>query len=260
MPNIEKIIENLNIPKQILDKSESLLKTLFGPSFEEFGGIIGDQVKLRRFNNQIRIFSKAQAKLLEHKIDPQKVSLKVLVPLIELSSLEEEEGLQEKWANLSAHIIGGNKEIIFQQNCISILNKLSSEEAKLLDELHKQFNNSRLERYRKDQNDIEQAQNLFPELKHLLPKSLDNYAFEKISFNISHLSKSMSINIRELEFNISNLISLGLLKWQTNVDVEATKSSEDPENNEIDVDVQVFNNNTFIFTSIGDRFVKICKE
>ena len=94
MADIEKIIDNLNLPKQILDKSEALLKTLFGPSFDELGGMISDSVRLRRFKNQIKIFSKAQQILKDKNIDPKKVSLKVLAPLIEYSSYEEEETLQ----------------------------------------------------------------------------------------------------------------------------------------------------------------------
>jgi alpha/beta superfamily hydrolase len=60
MGELSDIVKDLNWPKQILDKSEALLKTLFGPSFEEFGGMISDQVKLRRFKNQLKIFTKAQ--------------------------------------------------------------------------------------------------------------------------------------------------------------------------------------------------------
>jgi hypothetical protein len=147
---IEKIAENLNIPKQILDKTEALLKTLFGPSFQELGGIIADQVRLRRFMNQITIFNKAQEKLLKNNIQPQKLSLKILAPLIEFSSLEEEITLQNKWANLISHILGGNKEIVFQQNCMTILNRISSNEADLLDKLHILLSKKRIEKHKID--------------------------------------------------------------------------------------------------------------
>ena len=76
MPDIEKIIDGLNLPKQILDKSESLLKTLFGPSLNEVGELLADSVKLRRLKNQIKIFSKAQEILKANHIDPKKVSTK----------------------------------------------------------------------------------------------------------------------------------------------------------------------------------------
>ena len=147
MADIEKIFDGLNIPKQLIEKSEALLKTLFGPSFDELAGLIADQVKLRRFNNQLKIISKAHEKLKENNIDPKHISLKILAPLIELSSLEEDETLQNKWSNLIAYILAGDKEIIFQQNCISILNKLSPDEAILLDRLHLMFLEKRKKRY-----------------------------------------------------------------------------------------------------------------
>ena len=77
MGELSEIVKDLNWPKQILDKSESLIKTLFGPSFDELGGMISDQIKLRRFKNQLTIFTKAQEILKEKNIDPKKVSLKV---------------------------------------------------------------------------------------------------------------------------------------------------------------------------------------
>lgn len=260
MADIEKILDNLNLPKQLLDKSEALLKTLFGPSFEELGGLIADQVRLRRFNNQINIFSKAQEKLRQNKIEPQKVSLKVLAPLIEYSSLEEEENLQDKWSNLIAHILGGDKEVVFQQNCITILNRLSAEEAKLLDKLHDILLEKRITRHQKLVEQHEKGKIRHPQLYKTPPKKPEEFSLDSFTFNIARLSTDINIPVSELEFSISNLISLGLLKWETDVEVEATKSSEDPEDTGIDVDVNVYNNDDFIFTSIGDKFIKICKE
>ncbi|MCW3084225.1 MAG: hypothetical protein JWP12_1591 [Bacteroidetes bacterium] len=260
MANIEKIFENLNLPKQLLDKSEALLKTLFGPSFNEVGEMIADQVRLRRFTNQIKIFSKAVEKLEQNKINPQKVSLKILAPLIEYSSLEEEESLQDKWSNLVAHILQGDKDVVFQQNCISILNKLSSLEAKLLDDLHKDLSERRKKVHAEDTVKHEQRTNA--KLYQFLapPNTPEGYKLSRFSYSVIRLSKEMKIPRLELEFSISNLISLGLLMWETDVLVKAEKTSDDPENTEIDVDVDVSNSNKFTFTSIGDRFVRICNE
>lgn len=260
MADIEKILENLNIPKQLLDKSEALLKTLFGPSFEELGGLIADQVKLRRFNNQVKIFTKAQEKLKQNNINPQKVSLKVLAPLIEYSSLEEEENLQDKWSNLISHILGGDKEVVFHQNCITILNRISSEEAKLLDKLHDLLQKKKTERYQKQLEYYNRNKEKYPTMKQTEPKRPEEYSLDSFTFNIAKLSKENNIPKADLEFSISNLISLGLLKWETDVDVSASKSSDDPEDKDIDVDVSVYNNDDFIFTSIGDKFIKVCKE
>ncbi|MFM2226559.1 MAG: hypothetical protein RJA07_2761 [Bacteroidota bacterium] len=260
MADIEKIIDGLNIPKQVLDKSEQLLKTLFGPSFEEIGGLIADQVKLRRFNNQINIFTKAQEKLKQNNISPKQISLKVLAPLIEFSSLEEEENLQDKWSNLIAHILGGNKDVVFQQNSMTILNRLSSEEAKLLDKLHEILSFRRVKQYNDAVKTFEKMSKQHPSLFKDPPKQPETYSLDSFVFNISKVSTDINIPIPELEFSISNLIALGLLKWETDVEVNASKSSYDPDDDGIDVDVSVYNNDNFIFTSIGDKFIKVCKS
>jgi len=113
MSEITDLIKDFNIPKQLIDKSEALLKTLFCPSFEELGGMISGSVKLRRFKNQLKIFEEAQDILKKKNINPKNVSLKVLAPLIELSSYEEDETLQKKWSNLIASILIDNEDVPF---------------------------------------------------------------------------------------------------------------------------------------------------
>ncbi len=260
MADIEKIIDGINIPKQLIDKSEALLKTLFGPSFTELGGLIADEVKLRRFNNQVKIFTRAQERLRQNNINPQAVSLKVLAPLIEYSSLEEDENLQNKWSNLIAHVVGGNPEIVFQQNCIAILNRISSHDAILLDQLHELLIKRRVEYYAKQVIRHKEMRDTYPTWSLEAPKNPEDISLDSFTFNVSRLSKEMGTSPSEVEFRISSLISLGLLKWQTDVDVYANKSSEDPDDRKIDVDVSVSNNDDFIFTSIGDKFITICKD
>ena len=258
MADIEKIIDNLNLPKQILDKSEALLKTLFGPSFDELGGMISDSVRLRRFKNQIKIFSKAQQILKDKNIDPKKVSLKVLAPLIEYSSYEEEETLQDKWANLTAHILSSDTETIFKHNCISVLNKISTEDAILIDQLHELLIEKRLAKHKK------QAASFQRQMKFLdnppKPKEPEEFSLDTLVFSIGMTAKELELPQLSLSINISNLVTLGLLKWETDVGVSAEKSSEDPEDTDIDVSVDVYNNDDFIFTHFGDKFVKICKS
>lgn len=254
MGEISEIVKDLNWPKQILDKSESLIKTLFGPSFDELGGMISDQIKLRRFKNQLKIFTKAQEILKEKNIDPKKVSLKVLAPLIELSSYEEEESLQQKWAQLTAHVIVNNSDIVFQQNCISILNKISNEEAVFLDKLYSLLNEKKLLREEKDSLMVEKYPNLY---RSNLNKSLLPHEFK---FSINEVSKKLDLSNKILDFQLSNIVALGLLNWDTLVEVNAEKNDEDPENKNIDVDVDVFNYDSFVFTSLGLKFVEVCKE
>lgn len=258
MSNIEKILEGLNIPKQILDKSEKLVKVLFGPSFDEIGGMISDHVKLRRLKNQIKIFTKAHALLKDNNIDPKKVNLKVLAPLIELSSYEEEESLQNKWANLIVNVLDQNSNVLFQQNCINILNKLSPEDAKLLDKLFDDLSKKQEKRYVREvkrRGSFEYQNSFWPEYS-----SPELYPVHLFVFSISSLKKDYnSIANIDIELSISNLVSLGLLKWETDIDVRAEKASEEPDDSSIEVEVDIYNNDDIIFTKLGYEFVKICK-
>ncbi|GAB3904463.1 Abi-alpha family protein [Mucilaginibacter boryungensis] len=260
MADIEKILDNLNVPKQIIDKSEQLLKTLFGQSFDEIGGIIADQVKLRRFKNQIKIFSKAQEILRENNIDPKKVSLKVLAPLIEMSSYEEDETLQDRWSKLVAHVLSEKEDILFHQNCISVLNKISSEEALLLDELFEELQQKRIQEYEIKLKQYKEMEQIFPDNNpNAYPQKPADYPVTSFEFNLSKYAERNGLDEKDLYFKISNLISLGLLKWETDVHVEASKYDEDPADTDIDVNVYVYNDEAFVFTAIGERFIKLVK-
>lgn len=256
MSEIGEIIKDLNLPKQLLDKSEALLKTLFGSSFEEFGGLIADQVRMRRFKNQIKIFEKAQSLLKEKKLDTKKVSLKVLAPLLEFSSYEEDEKLQEKWSNLVVNILNKEDDVLFQQNCIAILNKMSSSDAQLLDTLYKLLETKRQDRYDLASKRFEQFKNSY----YKPPASPKEYELETFQFNIDRLYKDLQIQKEKLDFQISNLITLGLLKWEIDIDVSAKKSNSDPEDDDIDVDYNVYNNTTFVFTPLGNKFIQVCNN
>ena len=92
------------------------------------------------------------------------------------------------------------------------------------------------------------------------PKEPEEFSLDTLVFSIGMTAKELELPQLSLSINISNLVTLGLLKWETDVEVSAEKSSEDPEDTDIDVSVDVYNNDDFIFTHFGDKFVKICKS
>lgn len=57
-------------------------------------------MRSKRLNNQIKIFTKTIKILDENGLETRQLNLKTLIPLIEKSSLEDDEKLQDKWANL----------------------------------------------------------------------------------------------------------------------------------------------------------------
>lgn len=83
-----------------IDLVGGFIEKLAGSAIEEAGLYFGDKVRVRRLTNQIKIFSEAKRIAEENNISIKQIDLKILVPLLEFSSLEEDETLQQKWSNL----------------------------------------------------------------------------------------------------------------------------------------------------------------
>lgn len=99
MENTKFDITSTAIEKGI-DLVASFLEKLAGSSLEEAGLLLSDKIRTRRLKNQIKIFSDAKKIAEENNITIKQINLKTLVPLLEFSSLEEDETLQQKWSSL----------------------------------------------------------------------------------------------------------------------------------------------------------------
>lgn len=105
------------------------------PDFIKDGvGILSDHVKFWRWNNQIEIIKKAQAKIESSGLPKRQIPLKVLVPIIQNSSLEEDVNMQDTWANMLANAATGNVEV--SPNYAAILNELSPIEISILEKIY----------------------------------------------------------------------------------------------------------------------------
>jgi hypothetical protein len=85
-----------------VDKAIDLLHKLAGPMFEEFGAMLGDKVRVHRVKNLIRTFQETERLLSEAGLQANAVPLRLLLPIIESSSVEDNESLQKLWAGLLA--------------------------------------------------------------------------------------------------------------------------------------------------------------
>lgn len=128
----------MEIEKKIIEEgfevAKSFLKKLINPPLEELGLFVADNIKYWRFKNQIKILKKAEEYVRNNNIEIKQIPLKVLIPLLEGASLEEDNDLRDKWSALLVNYADKNKNI----NCSvypSILNQLSSNEARCLNEM-----------------------------------------------------------------------------------------------------------------------------
>lgn len=117
-----------------IDLIGGFIEKLAGSSLEEAGLILADKIRIRRLKNQIKIFSEAQKIAEENNITLKQINLKTLVPLLEFSSLEEDETLQKKWSNLIVRY-GDASERYESSIFPSILNQMTSNEVREIDRI-----------------------------------------------------------------------------------------------------------------------------
>lgn len=227
---MEEIKKLISLPKEILDKSEKLLKSLFGGAVEETGAMISDRIRYQRFKNQVAIFSKAQALLEQKNIKAKPISLKILVPLLDFSGLEEEPATQEKWANIIANLAVYDSESIFNKNCVELLNKLTPVEIAMMDYYYDEFTNRQGEviSQRKDS---------------VVLKDFDEIHSTDILFNPFDLIEVLKVDKNRIKLYTENLITYGLLQFE----------ELDFENDGLVTSSDVY------ITYLGLYFVRLCK-
>lgn len=218
------------VAETIAKKSESLLKALFGSAVKEVGESFADKVRLRRFKNQLEIFAKASDQMQAKGLKAKPVSLKHLVPLLDLSSLEEDPIIQQKWANIISNLASFDSLELFNKNCIELLNKLSPEEIQVMDVLYGKFVDQRGEV-------IENREGK------MILKDYREIFSEDILFDPWEIGREQHIEDLRIKLYIENLVALGLLQFE-----------------EIDIDgdelVKSFNVH---LSYLGLYFVRLCK-
>ena len=146
MPNLPASKDPMNtaIEKGIEEAAKAAkdyLDKLLTSGLEQTGGIIGDTVAFWRFKNKVNLVLKAKAFLEAKGIEPGRVLPKVVAPLLEAGSLEEESDMKDRWAALLASAATDPNKVppAFPR----ILSEISSKEALILewmtDRVHQQI-------------------------------------------------------------------------------------------------------------------------
>lgn len=113
--------------EKALDLVKDFLDKIIGPTAEELGLLAGDGVRFWRVRNQIRILQKAKTLVETYDIQIKEIPIKILVPLLENASLEGDETLQDKWANLIVNMV--DSELNLQNHIFPyLLSQISIEE------------------------------------------------------------------------------------------------------------------------------------
>jgi hypothetical protein len=85
-----------------IDKLADIVHKLAGPLSEEVGLLMADKIKVYRVKNWVAVVKKTNKVLAKAKLPPQAVPPRIFLPILEGSSLESDESLQDMWAGLLA--------------------------------------------------------------------------------------------------------------------------------------------------------------
>src|SRR5580658_3981492 len=80
-----------------------IVKRMLGPAADELAEMWRDQIRLYRYGRQIKCVEKAEKMAKDAGFTPQAVPPKILFPLLEGASFEENEDLHDMWAALLAN-------------------------------------------------------------------------------------------------------------------------------------------------------------
>jgi len=117
-----------------VDKAADLLHKLAGPMFEEFGAMLGDRVRTYRVKNLVRTVQITEKLLRDAGLPANAVPPRLLLPIIENSSVEDNEFLQKLWAGLLATASQQTDSV--SPSFVETLKQLTPDEARYLEHVY----------------------------------------------------------------------------------------------------------------------------
>jgi hypothetical protein len=110
--------------------SSEFVKKILGHAADDVWEWGRNKVRAYRAPNVNKVLEDAGKMLEDEGIEPQPVPPKILIPLLEGASLEDDEWMQKRWASLLANAASNNSE--GNRGLIAVLQQMGNEEARLL--------------------------------------------------------------------------------------------------------------------------------
>jgi hypothetical protein len=115
-----------------LDLIKDVFESMLKPATDAIGQIIASPLQMIAFNRQINNLKKVEKNIREKGLTTKNINSKVLFPYLQGIALEENEKLQDMYANLITNYIDANKNLTITVYP-SILQQLSTHEVVLLE-------------------------------------------------------------------------------------------------------------------------------
>lgn len=114
----------------------SLIEKLFGGPAEQIGGMWTESLAARRQIRGIKLMQKVQRVLDEAGFAPKAIPDKIWIPLLQDALLEDDDELQQLWANLFANASDPRSGIIVRESFGNALRQLMPADIRFLDKLY----------------------------------------------------------------------------------------------------------------------------
>lgn len=113
---------------------------IFGSLIEDSVGILADKVKYMRAERLAALQQKTEKKLQDSGVSQTvPVPPKIGIPLLEHASIEDNEPLHTKWANLLAHAMTPGQQETVHKSFVSTLSELEPRDVLVFDEIVRQY-------------------------------------------------------------------------------------------------------------------------
>src|ERR1039458_3411347 len=113
-------------------KFTDVIKVMLCPATAEIAERFRDEIRRYRYARQLECLKKAEQMAKDAGFTPKAVPIKLLFPLLEGASLEENEDLHTMWAALLANAASPDNTVEVRPGFISVLRQMSPDEAALL--------------------------------------------------------------------------------------------------------------------------------
>lgn len=120
--------------KEMFKAASDYLEPITKSPRQELGGYLADKVKYWRASLQLKNLKKITQQIKEAGFEPKKLEMKVLFPYLDGISLEEDEQMQDRWADLITNYVDPNVNLsltVYPE----ILRQLSTPEIIILQKL-----------------------------------------------------------------------------------------------------------------------------
>jgi Abortive infection alpha len=109
-----------------------IIKAILGDAADELGQRFGDRVRLYRYGRSLDMLKKAEKMAQDAGYTPKAVPIKLLFPLLEGASFEENEDLHTMWAAFLANAASAKDADKVRPAFIATLKQMAQDEAALL--------------------------------------------------------------------------------------------------------------------------------